>query len=161
MKVWVDISGIYNWSGNFTGIQRVNYNLAKELAISKLDSGFFIYHSGNFIEVTFEDFNRHLKEINSKVAKKKIRHNFDYRKTPYYIIINLKKVVRGTVLEPFLGRAYRLARNIYRRKKGLPSHIPRKHIFSRDDIVVVIDGNWQFSGFAEEDIVEIDVNFNR
>ena len=50
MNIWYDVSGLYNWSGNFTGIQRAVFNIGKSLSIEDPSARFFIFqHAVNDI----------------------------------------------------------------------------------------------------------------
>lgn len=149
MKVWVDVSGLYNWGGNFTGIQRVVYNISKELSTSDMEHGFFIYHpSGRFTEISFAMLESHIKskatEENSSKSKK-----IQLKKPQYYAITGLKELFRGTGLEPPLRRIYGSIRREYHKLLSLPTSVPHKLPFNKGDKVIVIDGNWHFKGFAE------------
>lgn len=55
MKIWIDLTDFLQWSGNLTGIQRVQYNLSKEFIASGKQVGFFIYDESvrAFTEVAF------------------------------------------------------------------------------------------------------------
>ncbi|MBP6037965.1 MAG: glycosyltransferase family 4 protein [Candidatus Saccharimonas sp.] len=55
VKIWIDLTDFLQWSGNLTGIQRVQYNLSKKFIESGRRVGFFIYDESNriFKEVSF------------------------------------------------------------------------------------------------------------
>ena len=151
MKVWFDISGLYNWRGSFTGIQRIVYNLAVELDKSDMNTGFFIYHYGSFAEVGITTLEQRLKELNMTNDKNdKIHHrkNISLAAIQHHSILALKNMVRNTRFEPLLRSAYIRPRRIYRNLRGLKYH-KQSDMFKNGDIVIVVDGNWQFSGYAQ------------
>lgn len=43
MKTWIDITDFLNWQGNFTGIQRIQYNIAKQYIEHQENVAFFVY----------------------------------------------------------------------------------------------------------------------
>ncbi|HEY1646112.1 MAG TPA: hypothetical protein VGF75_07180, partial [Candidatus Saccharimonadales bacterium] len=148
MKTWVDVSGLYQWVGDFTGIQRVVYNLSKELSSSNIESGLFVF-DGGFREVSFEDLEQRLKDLNKKYTQKKKGWlpNLDPRKIVFYTVVGSKKMVRGSVLDTPLRHTYKFLRRTYHEIRSLRGHVHIGEIFSKEDIVIVIDGGWQFSGF--------------
>jgi glycosyltransferase involved in cell wall biosynthesis len=149
MKIWYDISGIYNWSGNFTGIQRVVYNLAQELDNSKLNHGFFIYHSGRFSEISFKDLEERLEALNSKTpSRRSTDKRITLSKLQHHGISTLKNTVRDTRLEPQLRSIYGNLRKGYRSVRGRQI-TPASNLFNKDDTIVVVDGNWQFRGYEK------------
>lgn len=150
--IWFDISGIYNWKGNFTGIQRIVYNLAKEFNKSNESVGFFIYHSGAFIEVDFTEFELRLEELNrsdDKHSKKTSKRQVNFSAVQHHSVVALKNTLRGTRIEPLVRVPYVGARTAYRNLRGIKTHTNHNNIFKSEDIVIVVDGNWQFNGFAK------------
>jgi hypothetical protein len=157
MKVWIDVTGLYHWKGNFTGIQRVIYNIVEQAESAGMDFGLFMYHSGVYSEVTFDALQQRLKELNRKSRAKQGSNSLRLpspSKISYYGIVTMKKIVRGSALDPPLRSTYRLARTSYRTVRGLPVRVHENKLFNKDDIVIIIDGNWQFSGFAESIVAE-------
>lgn len=55
-RVWIDVTDFLNWQGNFTGLQRIQYNIAKSYLASNHTVKFFVYNeSGHtFLEVPFD-----------------------------------------------------------------------------------------------------------
>jgi glycosyltransferase involved in cell wall biosynthesis len=157
MKVWIDVTGLYHWRGNFTGIQRVMYNIVEQTESSDLDCGLFVYHSGVYSEVTFNNLEQHLKEVNRKSQSQQEYDAPRYLKPSrisYYGIVTTKKLVRGSILDPPLRRAYSLARTSYHTLRGLTLHAHEQKLFNKGDVVIIIDGNWQFNNFAESIVAE-------
>ncbi len=155
MKIWLDVSGLAHWQGNFTGIQRVNFNIAEELDNSGLDYGLFVYH-GVFTELKFSDLKAGLeqrKQTKTTISKEPFISKLKPQKVLYYTLVTSKKVARGLSIEPQLRGTYNTIRSLYRNARSLPAHVI-KPLFSKDDVVVVVDGNWQFYGYAEKIIAD-------
>ena len=156
MKVWFDVSGIYSWEGNFTGIQRVVYHLGKELHASDPNAAFFLYRHGTIHEVNFRQLEDRLEAQRQKAAyltssgSPPTTQPPSLRKLHHYGMVLMKSVVRGTPLDPPLRAIYGRMRTVYRGARGgSVRQLAVLHPFSEGDLVIVIDGNWQFAGFAE------------
>ncbi len=150
MKVWYDVSGIYDWKGNFTGVQRVVYNLGKQLHESNVEAGFFIYRNGTFQEVAFSDLELRLTANVAISADQAAAKPLSLGVVQHHVMLGLKEAVRGTPLEPSLRTAYGKLRKSYRNVRHVSEQTPlARYIFDDGDIVVVVDGNWQFGGFVE------------
>lgn len=56
MTIWIDLTDFLQWTGNLTGIQRIQYNLSKLYIESEADVKFFIYTESErtFNEVDFD-----------------------------------------------------------------------------------------------------------
>ena len=56
MSVWIDLTDFLKWTGNLTGIQRIQYNLSKKYIQSNKEVHFFIYNEAvrKFEEVQFD-----------------------------------------------------------------------------------------------------------
>lgn len=152
MSIWYDVSGIYYWEGTFTGIQRVVYNLGKELATNNPDAKFFIYHVGRFTEVDFAEVEARLA-ASEKGSKKPVtkREPLTAGKIYHRTMVTIKETVRSTPLEGPLRNVYGVARKAYRstRSGAVQTVATYSHIFNEGDVVVIVDGNWQFGGYAE------------
>lgn len=152
MKIWYDVSGIYNWEGHFTGIQRVVYNLGKELHESDQDAHFFLYRHGDFHEVGFQQLEDRLREARERAAAATghtaAGHGISVGVLRHKGMVGLKNMVRNTPLDPPLRAVYGNLRRVYhvaRRRNLRPT---MNQLFKPGDTVVVVDGNWQFSGFV-------------
>lgn len=155
MKIWYDLTDIYNWQGNFTGVQRVIYNLGKNLEKTMPDTHFFIYQSGVFNEVSFNQLEERLKQINE--AAEKARLSKDTKARLSYIqhraVLELKNSVRGTKAEPYLRATYVRARKAYRQARSgrsLHHNISHSSLFETGDIVFISGGNWLVRNYAED-----------
>lgn len=151
MKIWYDVSGIYGWQGNFTGIQRVVYNLGKELHTHDTAAGFFVYRHGVFQAIDFAELEQQLNTRGTQADTSAVRQKRKVAKAQHAIMVGLKGAVRGTRYEASMRKVYNLLRSFYRTSRRLEATKGQvKDIFERDDIVVVVDGNWQFNGYAHE-----------
>jgi len=147
MKTWFDVSGIYNWRGNFTGIQRIVYNLGKEFYQDDPATGFFIYTHHKFVEVSFAELESRL-QASANEGTTSGRKSFNRAAFQHHAVSGAKAMVHGTPLESVSRAAYSGARKVYRKSKSR-SRGSHDEIFSTNDVVIVIDGNWQFSGYAD------------
>jgi glycosyltransferase involved in cell wall biosynthesis len=149
MKIWYDVSGIFNWTGNFTGVQRVVYNLGKELHTTDADTGFFIYRHGTFHEVDFNELEERLKANVVVSGQSMERSRRSLGSLQHHMMVGLKKAVRSTPLEAPARAAYIKLRKSYRSLRGTSQQVrPILSPFAKGDVVVVVDGNWQFGGYA-------------
>lgn len=146
--IWYDVSGLYNWKGNFTGIQRVVYNLAEGLERDN-KAKFFIFQQGNFIEVSFDQLKNNLARLNKD---NQLGSRNDYTKSPkavrHYGAILAKNLVVGRKIERPVRLLYKTVRNVYRTTKKSTRVAHHDSPFKIGDIIVVADGNWQFPEFA-------------
>lgn len=152
-KVWYDLSDLYDWEGSFTGIQRVVYNLAKKID-TRNETHFFIYRGGKFSEVTLEQLDERLAQLNRKsVETKKLvrrRVGLSIGKIHHNNMVLLKDMVRGTNIETRARRIYGAARSIYRKSRNKPSLIDHSYnMFSSGDVVLIMGGNWHLEGYIE------------
>lgn len=154
MRIWYDISGLYNWEGHFTGIQRVVYHLGKELYESDKDAHFFIYRHGDFNEVSFQQLEDRLRQARERIAQAAAgraasgRSHVSLGSLRHRGMVGLKNAIRNTPLDPPLRVVYAGLRRVYRRAKGRNLRPTTSRLFKSGDTIVVVDGNWQFSGFA-------------
>ncbi len=148
MSVWYDVSGLYDWKGNFTGIQRVVYNLGEKLAEDNSDAHFFVFRSGSFQEVDFADIQKKVNvpagpQQTSPVARKSTRTILQH-----YGMVAAKEVAVNSRYEKALRGLYGNARSTYKRARRRKMASATTSLFHSDDVVVVVDGNWQFRDFA-------------
>lgn len=124
--IWFDISELKGWTGHFTGIQRVVFNIGKELANDKdIDIRFcrfdyrrkaFTETSYNFVEPTYERsvksgkvkrqrvVFRVLKKILPGRAKRLAKSLIGYASPPYFSITPTVKFADGDTL--FIAGAF-------------------------------------------------------
>lgn len=162
MTIWYDLSDIYNWKGNFTGIQRVVYNLAKRFSTSDFNVKFFVLYGGKFNEVTFSDLQEKLatqekevlsannSEISSKLTLRKLA-----AKVRHKVMVNTKELAKQSRFSKPLKNTYLSARSKFwsiksvLKNKGIKqtgNSIP----FNKNDLVMVCGGNWHLEGYAQD-----------
>jgi glycosyltransferase involved in cell wall biosynthesis len=153
MNVWYDVSGLYNWEGPFTGIQRVVYNLGKELHVIDDKVQFFIFSDGNFREISYAELEERIAErINTQPANVRKSNSTKNKRAliQHYGMVAAKQMVIDTKFERPLRKTYGGLRRSYRavrpRKKLQPLETK---IFNKDDVVIVVDGNWQFGEYDD------------
>ena len=153
MKIWYDVSGLYQWNGNLTGIQRVVYHLGKELHDANPDAHFFVFRHGAFEEINFQLVEERVRAernqshiVASAATTGKLINVGALR---HYGIIALKSGINGTRLDPPLRSMYAHARSTYRGVRSRSVRSSASGLFAAGDTVVIVDGNWQFAGFAE------------
>ena len=154
MKIWLDVSGLVEWKGNFTGIQRVNYNIAEKLNNSGINYGLFAY-DGLFKEVAFNELKASLMETNNKDIdnNKFAAKPLNVKKIIYYTLISSKKIAKRLPIESQIRSIYNPLRSFYRHFKYRPTKT-NKTLFEKNSIIFIVDGNWQFQGYAEKMIEE-------
>jgi hypothetical protein len=152
MRILYDVSGIHEWTGNFTGIQRVAYNLAKELHESGATAEYFVYSHGAFRVISFGDLEARVQGRLGLSNAKPSAQRASLRTVHHHVMVGAKRSVRGTKLEQPMRVAYGNLRNVYRSSRRFRQKTATQLAslpFKPEDIVVVVDGNWQFSGFDE------------
>lgn len=125
MATWINITELLDWHGNLTGIQRIEYNLAKLYLESDQDAHFFVYleEGRTFKEVTFKP---------EEIVKLGIANNSPGYKQDAIRISRLIRKIRGKI------------KNSKQKLKDT--------IFSRKDTVLVIGSIW--TGNFAEDLVQ-------
>lgn len=161
MNIWYDLSDIYNWKGNFTGIQRIVFNLAKRFDASSTGARFFVIYGGKFNEVTFRDLEQKLaiqeKEVlraNTAQTPQKLTLRRLGAKVRHKVMVNAKEMAKQSRFSKPLKKKYLYARSKFWSVKSMlrnqvvtqnNSSIP----FMKGDLVLVCGGNWHLEGYAE------------
>lgn len=138
MTIWIDLTDLLQWRGNLTGIQRVQFNLAKLYQQSDRDVRFFIHseHKRMFKEIAFQP--------DELVHSGIIRNNQEFtvqKEKP-------KRIVR-------LRRLLSLPLRIFRRLRIYAKRLIRKlnpwvrSPFSTSDTVLVVGSIW-IGGFIDD-----------
>lgn len=163
MKIWFDLTDIYDWQGHFTGIQRVVYNLAKHYHESDPSARFFIYRGGIFQQTSFQELELRLEEQrlikqDEGLSAKSFKHKVGY--VQHHSVLALKKKAVNSRAEPYLRASYDAARQSYRAVrrlrsgKSLQTGIRGSNIFSAGDTVLISGGNWLVKNYAD-DLIEL------
>lgn len=155
MAIWYDVSGLYSWGGSFTGIQRAVFNIGQSLSIDDPASRFFIFQHGDFCEISFSKLEERLLELRQvNVDGPNAGTPLSIAKLQHYGMVAAKQAVIGSPLERLLRQAYgglRVARRGFKphQRVLVTTKGSTASIFGSDDVVVIVDGNWQFSGYAK------------
>lgn len=141
--LWIDVTMLVNWSGRMTGIQRVEYNLAKRYADSQKRVRFCVFDKERVTFIPF-DFAHieykitHQQEDGGVAASTASLPSKSTLSMRHYAKKALKKALPSTVWEA--GKKYK------------NSHTPEKEVkvkFTSNDTVLVLSGDWSDTVFAE------------
>ncbi len=144
--LWIDVTMLINWSGHLTGIQRVEYNLAKRYADQEKVK-FFVFHKDRqlFTEFDFGHIDRRIKELQHKARDTITEVGTD--SFVRQILLSAKHIVKPVL--PPASRAY--LRRQYHRLRHLRSHIAEPDtpvIFKSEDTLLILSGDWSDNTFA-------------
>lgn len=135
VKIWINITELLGWRGNMTGIQRIEYNLAKSYMESDEDVHFFVHDEKNrrFREVEFAP--------DKIVASGIVRGATSGINGPRYVarLMRMAPKVRNRIMKHSGGLRYHKNKNV-----DTP--------FANNDLVIVVGSIW-IGGFAG-DLVE-------
>ena len=123
MSVWIDLTDFLKWTGNLTGIQRIQYNLSKKYIDSGRDVHFFVYDESRRI---FEKVDFIPEAIVSHGIIGSSADNLTIKQTNRYV----SKLVH------ILQRTIKTGGN--QKTPIINSGCP----FSHDDIILVMGGIW-------------------
>lgn len=136
MSIWIDLTDLLQWKGNLTGIQRVQFNIAKLYIESGKDVKFFVHneYTKKFTQVDFEP---------TKIVKSGM--------VDYGVKDKLPKDHPNRIFR-FVGKArrrsiayYQIAQRYLHRRSAGP--------FKSDDTILVIGSIW--IGNFIEDLVSL------
>jgi hypothetical protein len=147
--IWIDITMLLNWSGQLTGIQRVEYNLAKRFAAQK-NVTFCI-----FDKVTQRCIEYDLKHVEHKVSllqaqQETLQEGISESDIPSIYHRIAKKVYKTTVriaprkLIAAAGRAYR----VLQPRPALDQEL-KEVAFKKGDVFLILSGDWSDNIFAD------------
>ncbi|MDL2341610.1 MAG: glycosyltransferase family 1 protein [Patescibacteria group bacterium] len=145
--LWIDITDMFYWKGNFTGIQNVVDNYTQRFIENKTARLFIFEPPHNtYREVSTHEWSERREQIlsiaTSKVPPAQRRPLKDILR--HHAAVRVKKVMPGQ-----LKVVLRAQVEAYRKQKYQAA--ARHHPFNKGDTVLVIGGNWgdDFRGFAE------------
>lgn len=157
-KIWIDLTDISHWTGHFTGIQRVVYNLADSFDKKLADANFFIY----------DEEEREFYGVDFKSIEDKFRHDdstekeqgIDFRSLAlaYYskIPTRIKKAVPNVVKTSSKKMMQKTETIVVNLKKSKDKAIKKDRVdFQPQDIVVVLGNNW------DRDIFMLDLTYKK
>lgn len=139
--VWIDLTDFVDWQGHFTGIQRVEYELASRF--SKLNNvKFFFYHpiKSSFSEIGFDAIEQKAKIASGevKVSEKEMQRQIKISKR---LVKKFKESIPHDTRMKLVKIKGKI-KNINEKNPFEPTHP-----FTDHDIVLVLGGNWAFSTF--------------
>jgi glycosyltransferase involved in cell wall biosynthesis len=140
-NIWIDLTDFMDWQGHFTGIQRVEYELASRFSKEK-NVRFFYYHpfKTSFTEVDFGVIEHKAKIASGEIqiSKKELEKQVRISKR---LIKKIKEAIPHDTRMKLVQVKGRL-RRINERNPFEPSHP-----FGENDLILVLGGNWAFSTF--------------
>ena len=147
--VWIDVTMLVNWSGQLTGIQRVEYNLAKRF-VNKDNVAFCV-----FDKVTQKCSEFDFRHIEYKVSMLQVHNNTSqaavsessilttyrhiFKKSYLRAVKTLPRKVTATA-----GRGYRAFK-----KTTIQNLSPNEVIFGKSDVLLILSGDWSDNLFAD------------
>lgn len=153
-KLWIDLTDISHWTGHFTGIQRVVYNLADSFDKKLADVNFFIYDekAREFYGVDFKSIEDKFRHDDSTEKEQSI--DFRSLALAYYSKIpnHIKKVVPKVVKTSSKKVMQKTEMIVVNLRKSNEEDIKKNTVdFQPQDLVVVFGNNW------DRDIFMIDL----
>lgn len=153
-KIWIDLTDISMWSGHFTGIQRVVYNLAQKFYEGEVVEYFrYDEHRHTFYKANFRDIIENLnKPAEISVNKKKFKQAAIriYMRIPIKVRMAVPRSIK-TRTRSSLAKSYKIGRrltNISFNKVDEPNL--EKADFRKDDLVLVFGNNWDRPTFIND-----------
>ncbi|HKX73398.1 MAG TPA: glycosyltransferase family 1 protein [Candidatus Saccharimonadales bacterium] len=145
--LWVDVTMLVNWSGYLTGIQRVEYNLAKRYA-EQPNVKFCVFHKDQ----------RKLTEFDFKHITYKIEQLQHQKTAP----AAATAVSQPTIVHRAIGKAKRtvgpllssrskvfIKAQVHKlRQAGKPANEDAPIIFGKHDTFLILSGDWSDETFA-------------
>jgi len=140
---WVDVTMLVNWSGRMTGIQRVEYNIAKRY-VEREDVRFCVFdkNSGKLIEFDFSHIEfkiNHQQEVVNNSSGTQLQHKTFTSRT----VDGMRKVIPSKVKRILKEKHASLSRG-----RGDLSEISPIANINQGDILIVLSGDWSDSTFA-------------
>lgn len=139
--VWIDLTDFVDWQGHFTGIQRVEYELASRF--SKLPNvKFFFYHpfKNSFSEINFE-----VIEHKAKIASGEIKISEKELQKQIRISKRIVKMMKEAIPHDARMQLVKIKGRVRRINEKNP--FEPSHPFTGEDLILVLGGNWAFSTF--------------
>jgi glycosyltransferase involved in cell wall biosynthesis len=157
-KIWIDLTDISGWTGNFTGIQRVVYNLAyyfyknNEASFFRYDENKRSFYEADFGEV-IKRFNEAAKKDQAVAVLPKNFRNVayaTYARLPNNVKLAMPKKARLTA-----KKSYRALRKAKQRLATYRLNVPipigdEKALFAKNDTVIVFGNNWDRAIFIDD-----------
>ncbi len=140
-NIWIDLTDFMDWQGHFTGIQRVEYELASRF--KKLENvRFFYYHpiKSAFIETDFSVIDEKSKVASGEtvLSEKDLSRQVPLSRR---VVTKMKEAV------PHNTRMKLVKMKSQVQKMSENSPLDPSHPFTSEDLVLVLGGNWAFATF--------------
>jgi glycosyltransferase involved in cell wall biosynthesis len=143
---WIDLSDLSEWSGHYTGIQRVVFNISKYYA-ERSDVRFFVFDrpQTGFFEVDFEIIKKPTESMTIETDGPIIRQHI-LRRIAYAIPGRYRQMIPSSAKE-LLKSVYRTTKNVRQNSKKQASRNKKfasnnKAIFSKNDVILVLGSPW-------------------
>lgn len=147
-KIWIDVTMLVNWTGQLTGIQRVEYNLAKRFSLQS-NVAFCVFDK---VSQKCSEFD--FKHIEYKVSMLQVQtvstgQSVNQSTVPATYRRIAKKLYLATVrvaprkLTATAGRTYRALR-----QKSTVNQ-EQQVSFMQDDVFLILSGDWSDNLFAD------------
>jgi glycosyltransferase involved in cell wall biosynthesis len=140
--IWIDLTMLVHWQGKLTGIQRVEYNLARRFA-NRPDVGFCIFDkpARKFVEYDFSQVEAKVSDLAGTPARQPSAASLGYtahirRAVGPLLPVTVKKGMR---------RAYHGANRL-----GRPRSSGTRVRLTAEDTLLVLSGDWSDEVFAAE-----------
>ena len=145
---WIDLTDLSNWSGNYTGIERVSFNLAKHYA-ERNDVKFFIFDKPNtgFFKVDFDIIKEPPETITEDSDIDDEIHENIVRRLAHTVPSRYKQRIPNSV-NAFLKSSYRAARRVKNYRLSHKEHtrlklvLSKQAIFTQSDVVLIFGSPW-------------------
>lgn len=143
--LWIDVTMLVNWSGKMTGIQRVEYNLAKRFAVnSKVRFFVFDKHSNTLIDFDF-------KHIEFKIATQQDQSVYEQQATTGGHISAWSRLRKSPVfqpLRPLYAQLKPIAKTALHTIRNADTKKYESAKILSGDTVLVLSGDWSDASFA-------------
>lgn len=149
--LWVDVTMLVNWSGQLTGIQRVEYHLAKRFA-EQGNVKFCVFDKArNQIgEFDFKHIAYKVEMLQHQQAQPSNPGEVDAASTsePYRQLV--KKMIKrvGRTIPAGRAKAYLRRRYQHMRERGASGPSLEKVQFQKGDVFLILSGDWSDDIFA-------------
>lgn len=143
--LWIDVTMLINWSGHLTGIQRVEYNLAKRYALMP-HVKFCVFHKdqNKLTEFDFKHITYKIEQLQHQKTEAKA-----VGETPSLSRLILGKAKR--TLAPLLSTKSKvfLKQQVHKlRSAGQPVNEDEPITLRKDDTLFILSGDWSDGTFA-------------
>jgi hypothetical protein len=146
-NIWIDLTDLFAWEGNFTGVQRVAYNYAERY--SKEGANYFIYlsHNNRFKKVPFDIMQKDFPKQKAVLRKKVKKHLKKY----YSALPNRIQKISDPVARKTLHRYRKILAKIFLKvsRRRLLKRYPTAQ-FGSNDVVLLLGAVWNENGLVDK-----------